>query len=243
MRSSRGYQMPYEEEQNLCDFLVSHLEGLQKAEEAKNAPAAGSAAPETKQDDSSTMDIGGGQVLTSKKGYDDDLHQFVSVEGRGGGGGGGKKKRNRRNRGGKNGAAKGAGMIRHSMETLGEFAHLELSAPGSIADIPASIEELIAKKEWYSKQPRKIPEYPGDRRRGRGGEGGRGDAARENGAPSGSSRRSGARAAQPLELDNSELFPTLPGAPQRPAVEPEADEDPADTTTEDVDAAVVEAEA
>lgn len=40
------------------------------------------------------------------------------------------------------------------MDSFGQFGFLNLSPPTKLEDVTNSVEELKAKKEWYSKQPR-----------------------------------------------------------------------------------------
>lgn len=126
---------PYEEEMALCDFLVDYLrktylddaEGDAKAEEKKNDVVA-------------VQDDPFAGMKAMKKDEDD---FFV---GKGKKSDGGKKKKGKKN-------AKTANFS-VSLDLWEQFGLLSMSPPTSLDKVPTSVEELKAKKVWYSEQPR-----------------------------------------------------------------------------------------
>lgn len=124
-------KVPYEEEMALCDYLVHYLKTTFLAE----APAAG--AEESKSNGTAPdVELDG---LKAFKRDDEDDDPWA------------RKK--------KGGAKKGKGKAKdhtivHSPDTLASYALIQLTAPTRVSTVAASIEELKAKKAWYSVQPR-----------------------------------------------------------------------------------------
>lgn len=211
---------PFEEEQALCDFLVKYLSGLLTPAEDSSAAAA---AEESSAAADANLEIGGGKVLKERSGYDDDLHFLVAPK---------KKSKKKRNR--KAATLAPTDALRHTMDTLGDFGHLGLTAPTTLAAVPAAIESIKEKKAWYKTQPRQIAEYPGDRRRNRDR-----DAADENGAAQANgdqaTKKGGKKKAQApnFELEDADLFPTLPGGPAVAAAADAAPVEDAEATAEE----------
>lgn len=135
-------KIPYEEEQALCDYLADYLTRtyLTDAEEAKKL--AEEEALKKKMAD----------VIAVK---DDPFANFKPVTKKNEeeyfGKGKGKKKRNRA---GKKKEKSIAGPFTLSMDTFDQFGLLQLNPPTSIDQVANSVEELKAKKKWYSEQPR-----------------------------------------------------------------------------------------
>jgi len=124
---------PYEEEQALCDFLADFLERTylgapsNKNEEKKSDVVA------VKEDP-----FAGFKPMVKKE---EDTQFF--------GKGKGKKKRNRPNKKQDSLASKPFTL---SVDTFDQFGMVSLNPPTSANQVEASVKELRAKKEWYSKQ-------------------------------------------------------------------------------------------
>mmetsp|Transcript_16021 Transcript_16021/g.20938 ORF Transcript_16021/g.20938 Transcript_16021/m.20938 type:complete len:548 (+) Transcript_16021:181-1824(+) len=134
VKAEEEKKIPYEEEQALCDFLANFLErtyvGSQpetKISEAKEAAG------------STVDDPFAGMKATTKK---DDDEYF--------GKGKGKKKRVRSGK--KQDSV--AGPFTLSVDMFEQFGLIQLDPPTSVEQVAKSIEDLRAKKEYYSKQPR-----------------------------------------------------------------------------------------
>lgn len=131
-------KVPYEEEQNLCDFLADYLDRtyLSTADNSEKVNTAIKDAPVAVTDDP----FAGLQAVSKKD--DDDAGYF--------GKGKGKKKRVRAPK--KDGAAGGPFTL--SVDSFEQFGLLQLTPPVSIDQVATSVAELRAKKEWYKEQPR-----------------------------------------------------------------------------------------
>lgn len=131
-------KIPYEEEMGLCDYLIKYLdETYVKTDAEKAAEKAAVVKKEAvivvKDDPFANF------KPVSKK--DDDIYLKH--------GAGGKKLRKKGN---KKVAEKV--VFRLNVDTFEQFGLLSLNPPTNIESVPASIEELKAKKTWYSEQPR-----------------------------------------------------------------------------------------
>ena len=147
-------KIPYEEEMALCDYLAEYLtrtyltdatEAKKKAEEdlkAKKKAAEG--VVEVKAEDNPFANF-----KPVGKSKDDAEEVFLQM---GKGTGGGKKKR-QRNKAAKS-KAKAATSFTLSVDSFEQFGLLGLTPPTSIDAVAKSVDELQARKEWYSQQPR-----------------------------------------------------------------------------------------
>ncbi|CAM9463462.1 unnamed protein product [Choristocarpus tenellus] len=129
-------KIPYESEMVLCDTLVAYLETtfLKGTAKAEDAPV-----PRAASQMSTMADFGGKKMVIKKR----DDAEFIVM-------GGGKKGRGKKKGGG---GDKGS-VIVHAIDTIESFSLLSMSPPGNKAAVPATIEALKAKKEWFSQQPR-----------------------------------------------------------------------------------------
>jgi uncharacterized coiled-coil DUF342 family protein len=178
-------RIPYEDEMALCDNLTVYLRGLGPkevgAEAAGEAPAAAAG----------TI-FQGMKVLTRE---DEDYAVL----------GGGKKK------GKKKGSNSKKETVGHSMDTLSSFSMLQITAPTTVSQIPATIEALELKKASYQGIERgSVPTMAQV-------------AATRQGKATGGAAKAGKAKDFSLEAD----FPTLSVAPNGDAKEaaPEAEEE------------------
>eukprot|EP00618_Florenciella_parvula_P007218 CAMPEP_0119482844 /NCGR_PEP_ID=MMETSP1344-20130328/10525_1 /TAXON_ID=236787 /ORGANISM="Florenciella parvula, Strain CCMP2471" /LENGTH=515 /DNA_ID=CAMNT_0007517297 /DNA_START=18 /DNA_END=1565 /DNA_ORIENTATION=- len=180
---------PYEEEMDLCDYLVNYLTtsfmGEKKAEVVEEKAA-----------DYSGFE---GAAMVSKKGAEDD---YLSL-------GGGKKKKGKGKKGPK--GAKG-GKIILAIDTIETFSLLKIQPPATVDAVPALVEALKAKKEYFSTLPRgeiesiaEINQKYEDKMDRRGGD--RDRAPRD-------SKPKGGKKAKAAEFSLTDEFPSLPGAPK-----------------------------
>jgi len=175
---------PYEEEMDLCDYLVNYLTTSFLAEKKEEVV-------ETKAADFSGFE---GTAMIKNKGEDD----YLSL-------GGGKKKKGKGKKGPK--GAKG-GKIILAIDTIETFSLLKLQPPATVDAVAATVEELKAKKEYFSTLPRgeiesiaEINQKYEDKMDRRGG---RGD---KESKPKG-------KKAKAAEFSLTDEFPSLPGAPK-----------------------------
>jgi uncharacterized coiled-coil DUF342 family protein len=135
LEEEEAKKIPYEEEQNLCDFLADYLERTYLSTDENKKE-------EDKKTDSATAvpdDPFAGLTPAGKKSEEDEYF----------GKGKGKKKRVR--------AAKkqeAAGPFTLSVDSFEQFGVLGLTPPTSVEQVPNSVQELREKKEWYKQQPR-----------------------------------------------------------------------------------------
>jgi len=127
-------KIPYEEEMGLCDYLVKYLEGAyldKKGEEKKidesNAKAA------IKDDPFANV-----KPMSTKKSEDDVYLKMGS----------GKSQRK------KNKQVAKPKLFELNIDTFEQFALLNLNPPIALEGVAESVEQLKAKKQWYSEQPR-----------------------------------------------------------------------------------------
>lgn len=135
-------KIPYEEEQNLCDYLAEYLtrtylvdkeaEAKKAAEEAEKKKSAGIVAP--------TDD----PFAKFKPVQKDTDEEFFSK-------GKGKKKRDRVK---KKEEKAVAGPLTLNMDSFEQFALVGLTPPTNIDQVAKTVEDLRARKIWYSEQPR-----------------------------------------------------------------------------------------
>lgn len=202
---------PYEEEMALCDYLVNYLTTsfLGKEKEVVESK-------EVK----TSYDGFEGAVLSKKK--DDDNYLKL------GGKKGGKKKSQK-----KKGAA--GNKIILAIDTIETFSLLKMQPPANVEAVPAVVESLKAKKEYFSTLPRgeiesiaEINQKYEDKM-DRGGKRDRGDKPKGGNKGKGSSQ---------ADFSLADEFPALPGAPKpapAPAAPAAAEEEKA-TTEEPVEA-------
>jgi uncharacterized coiled-coil DUF342 family protein len=127
-------KIPYEEEQNLCDYLAGYLERTYIKGGDETAKVA------TKNQDIVAVkeDPFAGMVAHKQ---DQDVEYF--------GKGKGKKKRNRAPK-----KTSGAGPFTLNVDSFEQFGLLQLSPPTSLDQVEGVIKELVEKREWYKLQPR-----------------------------------------------------------------------------------------
>jgi uncharacterized coiled-coil DUF342 family protein len=126
-------KIPYEEEQVLCDYLADYLTKTYLSEESKSEKE------EKKADVVAVSDDPFAGLAPLKK---DEDQVFLKM-------GAGKSKRNRAT---KKQAAKPAFKL--NVDSFEQFGLLGLTPPTSFDAVQKSVEELRAKKVWYSQQPR-----------------------------------------------------------------------------------------
>mmetsp|Transcript_14335 Transcript_14335/g.47903 ORF Transcript_14335/g.47903 Transcript_14335/m.47903 type:complete len:516 (-) Transcript_14335:203-1750(-) len=123
-------RVPYTEEQELCKFLVQHLEkayvAAAKADAVEEAPVA--------------VEFEG-LTLAGKRGGKDDVDDYISLNAQSG-----KKK----GRGKKKGGLKVQEKINLVPETMEIFGLLSLEPPLTVSAVPDTVVALKAKQVWYS---------------------------------------------------------------------------------------------
>eukprot|EP00607_Mallomonas_marina_P007365 CAMPEP_0182419432 /NCGR_PEP_ID=MMETSP1167-20130531/3900_1 /TAXON_ID=2988 /ORGANISM="Mallomonas Sp, Strain CCMP3275" /LENGTH=492 /DNA_ID=CAMNT_0024594369 /DNA_START=58 /DNA_END=1536 /DNA_ORIENTATION=- len=120
-------KVPYEEEMQLCDYLVTYLQKFtgtdaDKETETETGESSGSAA---------AVDDGGLKVLRRE------LEDFTNII---------VKKRGKK-KGGAN--LKKKDTLAHGVDTIDFFSMLEIVPPSTISGVPASIDAITAKKTYY----------------------------------------------------------------------------------------------
>lgn len=128
-------KIPYEEEMALCDYLADYLT---RTYLTKGANIEKHSVIKKEEVIAVKEDPFAGMVAVSKK---SDGEEYF-------GKGKGKKKRNR------NKDKSTAGPFTLNMDTFDQFGLLNLNPPTSIDQVETSVEELRAKKTWFSEQPR-----------------------------------------------------------------------------------------
>jgi len=132
LEEEEAKKIPYEEEKQLCDFLVNYLtktylETGKKTVETKTAEV-------IKVDDNP---FAGFKPVNKKV---DDM--FLKI---------GKTGKSKRVRHSKKNAPP---VFNLTVDSFEQFGFLSLSPPTKLEDVTKSVEELKAKKEWYGEQPR-----------------------------------------------------------------------------------------
>jgi hypothetical protein len=121
-------RIPYEDEMNLCDYLVSYLETLLPSTAASPSSAEVISASASGNASSSSFD--GMKVLVRKE----EEYSTVAVQKKKG-----KKKSGNSHR----------DIISHGVDTLESFSLLDIAPPSSVTNVPTAIEALRAKKATY----------------------------------------------------------------------------------------------
>lgn len=125
-------KIPYEEEMNLCDYLANYLAKTYLSDKSQDKE-------EAKQGDSvAVKDDPFAGFKPLKK---DDDAVFLKM-------GDGKKPRVRASK------KKPAPVFKLNVDSFEQFGLLGLTPPTSLEAVQSSVDELKAKKEWYSKQDR-----------------------------------------------------------------------------------------
>lgn len=117
-------RIPYEDEMNLCDYLVSYLETLLPA--SSSATDAVSATPTN----ATNSSFDGMKVLVRK----DEEYSTVAVQ----------KKKSKKKAGNSQ-----RDVISHGVDTLESFSLLDITPPTTVATVPTTIDALKAKKTTY----------------------------------------------------------------------------------------------
>jgi len=117
----RDKQIPYEGEIELCEVLIKHLEGLLPKQKEEVAPAP------------AKVTIEGEDISILKRDDTDD-------------GATGKKKYQKKQK-----PSKASQELRHNLDVYKQFESVSLTPPTKVSDVEASVNELKAKKEHYSK--------------------------------------------------------------------------------------------
>jgi len=125
-------KIPYEEEMNLCVYLVNHLTKTYLTDTKKSES-------EAKKADIIAVTDDPFAGFTPIKKNDDEI--FLKM-------GPGKKLRARASK------KKAAPVFKLNVDSFEQFGILGLSPPTNLEAVPKSVEDLKAKKEWYSKQER-----------------------------------------------------------------------------------------
>lgn len=124
-------KIPYEEEMNLCEYLADYLTKTYLDDKKKGGS-------EKKSDVIAVKDDPFAGLVPMKK-KDDEI--FMKM-------GAGKKPRV------KGGKKKSAPVFKLNVDSFEQFGLLNLVPPTSLDNVQTSVDELRAKKEWYSEQPR-----------------------------------------------------------------------------------------
>ena len=139
IEAEEAKKIPYEEEMGLCDYLVKYLESTYLN---SNDDVASKAAGNDSDVAATVKDDPFANFKPMKK---DDDEIYLKM-----GSGKSQRKKNR------NKAAKAATpkMFELNVDTFEQFALINLNPPISFEGVSESIEQLKAKKQWYSEQPR-----------------------------------------------------------------------------------------
>ena len=121
-------RIPYEDEMNLCDYLVSYLETLLPSTATSSAEVVST--PSTNGNSSSSSSFDGMKVLVRKE----EEYSTVAAPKKKG-----KKKSGNSQR----------DVISHGVDTLESFSLLDIAPPNAVTNVPAAIEALQAKKATY----------------------------------------------------------------------------------------------
>lgn len=130
-------KIPYEEEQALCEYLAKFLTTTYL-----EAPEKETDKGENKEATAPAVENPFANLKPVNKKTDDVFLQMGS----------GKKPRERKSKQVKKQDKQVPFKL--SMDTFEQFALIDLVPPTSLEEVSKSVSELIAKKEWYSKQPR-----------------------------------------------------------------------------------------
>mmetsp|Transcript_1049 Transcript_1049/g.1873 ORF Transcript_1049/g.1873 Transcript_1049/m.1873 type:complete len:536 (+) Transcript_1049:297-1904(+) len=125
-------KVPYEEEMNLCDYLANYLSKTYLSDKSEDKE-------DTKQGD--TVTVKDDPFAGFKPLKKDDDAVFLKM-------GDGKKPRVRTSK------KKPAPVFKLNVDSFEQFGLLGLTPPTSLEAVQGSVDELKAKKEWYSKQER-----------------------------------------------------------------------------------------
>lgn len=141
-------KIPYEEEMTLCDYLTDYLTKAYLTDAAEEAEKKAKAAEEkAKADVIAVKDDPFAGFKPAKKRNDDDEIYF------GKGKKGGKNKvSNKPKKASSN--KKPTATFSLNLDLFDQFGMLSLSPPTSLDAVSGSVDELKAKKVWYSEQPR-----------------------------------------------------------------------------------------
>jgi uncharacterized coiled-coil DUF342 family protein len=135
-------KIPYEEEQNLCDFLADYLTRTYLVD--KEAEAKKAAEEAEKQKSADVVAVAENPFAKFKPVQkQDDVEYF--------GKGKGKKKRDRTK---KKEEKLTSGPLTLNMDSFEQFAFVGLTPPTNIDQVAKTVEDLKARKIWYSEQPR-----------------------------------------------------------------------------------------
>jgi len=141
-------KIPYEEEMALCDYLGDYLTKTYLTGEAEEAKIKAKAAEEKAKADVVAVkdDPFAGFKAMSKK---DDEEIYFGKGKKGSNKGGVRKKK-----GGKSKKASKTVAFSLNLDLFDQFGMLRLNPPTSLDAVSMSVDELRAKKQWYSEQPR-----------------------------------------------------------------------------------------
>jgi len=202
-------KIPYEEEMGLCDYLVKYLQDTYLSSDNLKKEVT------TAKDESATVKkvvddpFANFKPITSKKNEDDDMYLKM-------GKGKSVRKKNKKQKDTKN---QDKVLFKLNVDTFEQFGWLNLNPPMSLEAVPSSIEELKAKKVWYSEQPRgsvptaydirKKNEQENNTFRKKKSNGGNGYSSGSNVSASGNSSKGGHKQQQKynLEEDGSSFVP------------------------------------
>ncbi|KAL5014863.1 hypothetical protein ScPMuIL_009133 [Solemya velum] len=122
---------PYEDELNLCTTLISYVQRCHGNLEPEVQPS-GDSTSQPKVQNNPVSELEGGLYVLRKKQEDEDYSAPR------------KWKRNRRSR-----KLLPAKLLTHTPQIFAQFDLLNLKAPANMTEVPASIEQLFARKKFY----------------------------------------------------------------------------------------------
>ena len=137
---------PYEEEMALCDYLSDYLTKAYLMDAAEEAEKKAKAAEEKAKADVVVVkdDPFAGMVARKRGGDEDEIYFGKGKKGKGGNKKGGSKGKK----------AKAPVSFSINLDLFDQFGMLSLNPPTSLDGVQVSVDELNAKKVWYSEQPR-----------------------------------------------------------------------------------------
>lgn len=144
-------KIPYEEEMNECEFLISYLERIMKP---SSGSAAGDVASSSEAKVPTTSSSFAGMKMLVKK-DDLELEQLNNS-----------KKSKKKKAAGSNNASTATAVLTHDTDTLDVFSFFSITPALTAAGIPDTINALKEKKEWYKTQERgAVPTFSDKRKK------------------------------------------------------------------------------
>lgn len=135
---------PFEDEKNLCNTLISYLQRRSNSEREDSTLASPREERPEQQIGTGLADcLDGGKFVLLKKSEDTEADYSVA-----------NKPRRRSKKGRKLSVTK---PLAHTPQIIAQFSSLNLNAPSNVSEIPASIEQLQARKRYYEEQACHVP--------------------------------------------------------------------------------------